>query len=249
MGQARGAGRYYVGPLPAGDYRVEVRDSVNPRAEVQGSGADGSVTVRSGEVTKVEIEYGGDTGKISGRVVDDRGAPIVNAWVSAASSDFETDPYARVLVPRLAQMHEQRSLTDAEGTFEIDRLAEDAEFSITASHTDGRRAKVEHVRVGESVQIKLAASASLAGVVVGAAGRPAGFFRIALINTDTQQQQHSEFGPDALGKWSIDHVNAGAVQIHAQGEDGIATASQQLAPGQHVQGLSLTLESPATAQN
>ena len=116
-----GNGTYRLGPMTPGSYAVYVSDGVNPR--VRAGGPAGATILQGGETVQVQVTYGGYRGRIAGRALDDLGAPLENVWVQAIPKDPD-----RGLDPELQQFkvvaEARRSLTDAEGRFEIGGLAE-----------------------------------------------------------------------------------------------------------------------------
>jgi hypothetical protein len=246
IAEPRGAGRYHIGPIPAGKYRVEVRDGANPIATADGP--DDFVDVRSGELQIVQVNYGGDSGRITGRVLDSAGTPLENVWAEAVPASANTDFYSQALAPRL-QLLKRQSLTDAEGRFAIEGLVQSASFAIVASHSLGGQARLDGVSPGQNVEITLSAPGRLSGVVLDERGQPPAFFQIVISNPHGGQQLNPEFGPDAKGKWTVDHVAPGAIEILAQAPEGFAIATRQLAPAQRLDDLSLQLQSQPTAPN
>jgi hypothetical protein len=153
LAEPRGDGRYYIGALEAGSYRVIVGDSTNPLLDA--SGAAGVVHVRAGETAKLEAAYGGHTGRITGRVVDARGKPVANTWVSVQPSAENLDSLD-VATFGSSNVRRQRRLTDADGRFELDGLFETGSYTVVASHVVAGRAQNDRVHVGQHVQLSLA---------------------------------------------------------------------------------------------
>ncbi len=246
IGGSLGGGRYRIGPLAAGEYHVDIRDGVDP--VLHADGADGAVQVRSGEVTHIAATYGGHSGRIAGRVVDGAGMPLENVWVSAEPSGTGTNDMSLVLSV-LTQAKERRSLTDPEGRFTIDGLLETGAFSVIASHALGGEARIDGVAVGQNVELTLSTPGRLAGIVLTGGGRPATYFQIVVGSKENGQHMILEFGQDAQGKWAVDHVAPGAVEIRAQSPEGNATLSRVLAPAQRLEDIELRLQPPASSQN
>jgi hypothetical protein len=237
---------YHLGPLAEGDYRVELRDGLNP---IKSAGdADGSVHVQAGEVTRVEMTYGGYAGRIVGRVLDSSGMPLENVWVTAQGSGVNRNDIGQMLTP-VTHANERRSLTNADGRFALDGLMETATFSVVASHALGGEARVEGVSVGRDVELRLTAPGRVGGVVLNDDGRPVTHFQISISNNDSGQHMSSEFGPDAQGKWFVDHVAPGTVTISARTSEGFASVVRELGPAQHLNDIELRILPSASAQN
>ncbi|HLK35699.1 MAG TPA: carboxypeptidase-like regulatory domain-containing protein [Polyangiaceae bacterium] len=246
LGEPHGGGLYRIGRLPAGDYRVELQDGVNPVLQV--GGADGVVHVASGEVSRVEATYGGHSGRIRGRVLSSDGMPIENVWVSAQPSGTGRNGVGQMLMP-VTHASSRRSLTNVEGRFVLDGLLETGSFAVVASHALGGEARVEGVAVGQDVEIRMSVPGRIAGVVLDEGGRPASHFQIAIDNQDRTQRLTAEFGPESQGKWFVDHVAPGTIEIRAQGGDGAASLFRDLAPAQRVEDIELRLQPAASAKN
>jgi hypothetical protein len=236
-----GNGTYRLGPLPAGSYAVSIGDGINPRVQV--GGPSGATVVKGGETTRVELAYGGYRGRISGRVLDETGAPIENVWVQARPSDHRQDPLAQVQQMKVLA-ESRRAMSDLEGRFELGGLVENAAFVVTAEWPLGGQAQMEGVRAGASVELVLQALGSLAGTAVDAQGQPVAHLSLQISNPQTGQQR-MEVSSDPQGRWRIDDVTPGSLQIIANDPNGnVATASWTLAPKQRLEGLRLELQRP-----
>jgi hypothetical protein len=244
IGESRGSGRYDIGPLAAGEYQVEIRDGVDP--VLNADGPDGLVHVRAGQVATLEVTYGGHSGRIAGRVLDGDGIPVQNVWVHAQTSSGEG--YG-MLLELTTQAVDRRCLTNTEGRFAIDGLSETALFSIVASHPLGGETSANGVSVGQTVELTLRTPGSLGGVVLTSNGRPPPYFQIMISSKENAQQLHPEFGPDAQGRWFVDHVAAGTVEIRAQTAEGGATVVRELAPSQAIKDIELRLQPLPSAFN
>lgn len=241
FGVKRGAGRYYIGPLVAGEYSVEVRDRVNPSAR---AGDEQAWTlVRSGEEPVVELTYGGYGGQIAGRVVDGEGNPRPDAWVSATPAAARRDSYQEML-----PSDGFRVLTDGQGHFTLERLDEAATFTIAASHSLGGEARISGVKVGQHVSITLRSPGRIAGKVLATEGKAPRHFQIVVQNKDSGQQLWQHFAPDADGKWSIDHIAPGNLEISAHSSEGVAKIVRSLEAGQRLDDIELTLAPAPMAQ-
>lgn len=238
VGEHISAGTYRIGPLPTGDYWVQIRDGVNPMAEL-GEGP-GLVHVQANSVAKVTARYGGGTGMISGRVIDSSGNPLANIWVSALASSASSDPFGKMLDFQ-TQSQARRSLTGADGAFSIGELDEAATFTVTASYSLGGSASIDGARVGQAVELALPALCKLSGRVLNGEGEPAQYFRVNVRNASGSQQLSPEFGPEAQGAWSIDRVAPGSVEIEVFSPEGGASVQHALAPGQQLADVVLTL--------
>jgi protocatechuate 3,4-dioxygenase beta subunit len=236
--EEQGDGMYVFGSIAAGTYSVHVNDGVNP--QLRAGAPTGEIKVVAGQVTRLELKFGGHTGRITGRVVDDTGRQVANVWVRAkpgASPDIG------------AQMQEyrvidesRRSLSDEDGAFTLEGLAEDGSFVVLAERPLGGQAQASGVKAGATIELRLEALGSLGGLAVGPNGQqPIENFRISISNERTGQER-SEVFYDRAGHWRIDDVTPGPVQITAIDHDrNVAMLTQELQPKQRLDSLRLEL--------
>jgi len=233
-------GRYRIGPLPAGDYDVAARDGANPSVKVRAQ-------VRDGEVTAVALTYGGHHGSITGRVVDGSGEPVANVAVGAEASDSGTDDFAQGLEHEGRAEH-RRVYTDALGRFEIPDLDARGTFTVVVVRRLGGEQRSRPASVGQHVDVVLPATGAIAGAVVDEDGKPARTFRLRLHNSVTNQTLMPSFGPDAQGRFRVDDVTAGEVELLAATWDGEqASGVVTVQPDQEHTGITLELAPQSAA--
>jgi hypothetical protein len=182
------------------------------------------------------------SGAIQGTVIDDRGAPAGDVWVTVKPTLTAGDRGAlRTLA--MAQAQQRRVLSDADGRFLIDGLASDARFDVRALEPYGSSVVQPGKRPGESVELRLPQAAAISGIALDAQGRPLTQFyaRAHSVEADSQQLRPVH-APD--GRFSIPGVAPGAVQLSLVADNGLrAVAELSLAPGEHRTGLTLQLQS------
>ena len=152
-----GAGRYRVGPLRAGRYRVLVDDGLNPIVETP------AVTVAASDVAEVRVELRRGA-RIHGQVVGDDGVPVANVWVSASPSrrtEAESGPSFPIGPASGGGLG--RVLTDQDGRFLLDRLADGALYALRADHPSGATVTKENVPAGTDVVLALPSLGTLQG--------------------------------------------------------------------------------------
>ena len=157
FGRAVGGGRYRIGPIDAGSYTVSVRDAVNPRVD-----HPQVVDVSAGDVTEVEVEYGGYDGVISGVVLDGQGEPLADMWVSAVSLSQGQDNYARAQ-QAMALREGTRPFTDASGRFELKGLNPGGRYVVVAERPSGGGTSFEGAQPGQVVELTIADPAGSTG--------------------------------------------------------------------------------------
>jgi len=235
--QPLGAGAYRLGPLIAGTYEVLVQDGVNP--PLAGNTADERVDVRDGEVveTLLRLERGGT---IHGQVLDERGAPAPDVWISVAP-DAPERGFSAVRAASAAQARPQRVLSDSAGQFSITGLAPDASFRVRATEPYGSAAAQAGVKPGERVTLQLLESATISGVALDAKGQPVTQLTVRAVNAELGTRTAQPVS-DPEGRFSLTDIAPGTVQIALSAPGGhSASTTLSLTPGQHLAGLSLHL--------
>jgi hypothetical protein len=155
----KGAGMYRAGPLAPGRYRVEITDAVNPPVEVDAlPGARRQLEVLAGRTTELRVILE-RTAQIRGLVVDDRGAPASDVWVTAANETAlaKLDPALRQLMPPA-----RRVLTEQGGRFVITGLDPKGTYSVQAEEPDGS-ASCTRSDVGAGSEVTLTLSERVDG--------------------------------------------------------------------------------------
>ncbi|HET8935444.1 MAG TPA: carboxypeptidase-like regulatory domain-containing protein [Polyangiales bacterium] len=144
----RGGGAYRIGPLEAGRYAVTAADGVNRSwAEELLLDVQSASTVR----TKLTIERGAS---LQGNVVDARGQPAANVWVSVKDEAVKRE--------RFQAPAAQRRLTDTEGHFSIDGLSQRGRFVIRVNDPEAGEGTMHDVQPGASVHVSLKTTTPIA---------------------------------------------------------------------------------------
>jgi protocatechuate 3,4-dioxygenase beta subunit len=235
MATALGEGRYRVEPLKPGRYEIRAADGTNATTHA-------AYEVSEGEAlqTSMEIDRGG---RIRGRVVDDDGSPVADAWVTAITADSDR----RQLPPSVLE-HAARALTDQEGRFVLDRLAGgDASYSVRVEQPSGGAAVKEGVRVDDAdVVIALRAAGTLTGAVEGDCGGSATPVRLQAVSLTTGQRATQDLAP---GQPFRVNLAPGAARLLAFCQDGhgMAQLTTEVMPKQETSSLRLVLQ--ATSAN
>ena len=202
--------------LPLGNYSVYIADE----------GAPGAAHVslqRDNEVVQVTLSAP-ELGAIAGQVVDARRAPVVDAWVRAASADQAQTVGSGAT-----------ALTDGEGRFTLSELPR-GRYDLSVSSTSGEASK-KQVETGSSdVVVRLDAYGSIAGSVRTASGDPVSTFSISA------QQDGADVSAVSgeSGSWALPWLAPGSYTISASSPEGHASRQVTLAPAARVE-LDLTL--------
>ena len=230
---ALGEGRYRIAPLKPGRYEIRAADNSNTSVRATYELADGEALQAT-----VEIERGG---QIRGHVVDDDGAPVSDAWVTATTPDSDHQ-----LRPRNV-LGGARTLTDPEGRFVLDRLAGgDATYTVRVEQPSGGAAFKEGVKVGDAdVIVALHAAGALSGTVEGACEGSEAAIKLRAVSLATGQTTTQDLS--APGQPFRVSLPPGPVRLIALCGDGqgMAQLTTELAPKQEVAGLRLVLQAPS----
>jgi hypothetical protein len=207
--------------LPMGNYAVYIGDEGTPSA------AHVSLQ-RDKEVALVTLSAP-ELGAIAGQVVDARQAPIVDAWVRAASVDQAETVGSGAT-----------ALTDGEGHFTLSELPR-GRYDLSVSSTSGEASKKQIETGSTDVVVRLDAYGSVSGTVRTASGELAPTFSISA------QQDGADVSAASgeSGSWVLPWLAPGSYTITASAPEGSASQQVTLAPAARVE-LDLTLAPSAT---
>jgi hypothetical protein len=145
VGVSQGRGVYRIGPLNAGRYAIEVTDGANPPIERSAEVVNG----QTGEV-QVVLER---SGWIGGRVVDEQGVALANAWVSAIDqrANERVDEMMRAFIPPA-----RRALSDESGRFTLSGLDPSGTYTVSGSEpSGGESGTASGIRPGVEIKLQL----------------------------------------------------------------------------------------------
>ncbi|HFE46601.1 MAG TPA: PDZ domain-containing protein [Nannocystis exedens] len=242
------SGHFALTNIAAGDYRIfATRDSQRLRAPgaSDDDAAGQRVSVHVGETTEIELVVGSQSGQISGRVLAEGGEPIVDAFIdlrresdSAAASGGgapRRNPWG--------SWDHQPVLTDAEGRFELTKLAEEATYTIFASRKSGGEGVIEGVRAGSEIELVIQSTGSLSGIVTLEGGGVPERFEVT-VSDDAQVIHEWDSFFRSEGQWTIGNLPPGNYEVSVRAIMGNSTlANKALLPeGGEVRGLELVLQ-------
>ncbi len=191
-----GEGSYRIGPLGAGQYTVVVRDGVNEPVKKLG------VRVGSGRSTEVNLELSRG-GSIGGHVVDESGAPVANAWVTASTASDAAGARAKG----------EPVLTDLEGAFTLQRLNEKGSYLVRAQQVGGGVAVKRDVRAGQEIELKVPSPLVLKGSVLDPKGQSVSGASVRVRHEETGSVKSQRV--DENGSFVIRGVTPGALELFA----------------------------------
>jgi RNA polymerase sigma factor (sigma-70 family) len=163
-------GRFVLDSLPAGSFSVAARPPVEaPLHTIMNRGSWRQVEVKAHVTAQVSLVIAGGNERITGRVVDAQGAAVEGAavWVEREAG-IMTGP----LDP-----DEVRSYSWSDGSFHLDDLPRGS-YTVYATHPERGTGSIANITAGSTTTLTLAASATLSGRVVDAAGKPVRAFRL-----------------------------------------------------------------------
>jgi hypothetical protein len=187
---------------------------------------------RDGEIAELEIAAPSLT-TISGRVVDERGEPVVDAWVRVSIAESVAQRPTTVGHP---------VLTNDEGQFAVERLVA-GRYDISVSSSVGDNL-VSDVQGGDQqVLVRLPTYGSLAGVVKTEGGARVPGFDLDCIQKEGAHQR--AVGLD--GRWSLPWLAPGEYAVAVSSALGSATQTVVLAAGERRK-LDMTLHGAASSR-
>jgi protocatechuate 3,4-dioxygenase beta subunit len=229
-------GTFRLAHVPAGSFRVGVARGWKPiRApgttddDVQGT----AVTIAVGAVSEVELLVEAQGGRITGRVIDADGGPLVDAFIDASrESDSGAAAAGGALrQSRWASIFNQQSprLTDQDGRFELTGLSE-GKYTLVAQRRGGGEGTVEHVVTGSDVEIRLADPGSVAGTVRLVGGGAPQQFTVSLDEPQTGWSTSSEFFRTG-GVFRFPEVPKGEYKVVVESSEGSSEAKTSVGEG------------------
>ena len=248
-------GRFEITPVQVGKHRViaqpedggeVLRKPGTSDDDVQGE----SVEVVAGETAEVTLVVEASRGSISGRVVDEDGGPVADAFIQAErESDSVTagEGHNRRSV-RWGGWNEQPVLTDQDGGFTLDGLTEDARYTIRAYRKGGGEGLVEHVEEGsDGVQVALAPTGTIAGVVSLSSGGAPETMEVTVVD-DKQGFSRRESFFRTEGAFVFERLPPGEYEVAASSPEGDAKTTVALADGAEVSDVKLELSLRVTVR-
>lgn len=203
--------------LPLGVYEVMLDPEIpGGRQEVE--------LARAGAVVELSLTAP-SARSLSGRVVDDSGNGVPDAWVRVSGTSLEGELHPASPV-----------MTDAEGAFTVPGLLAGT-YELTATSDRGEARMQEVVNDGRSVIVPLRSYGSVSGSVTESDGTPVRDFVV----TYSQQNAGSPHRVSGRqGEWSLPWLPPGAYELTVLAPQGNARATIEVAPG-HASTVALSL--------
>lgn len=246
-------GRFVLRSVMVGEHRVVAQRGVSDTMRAPGASDDDAagerVDVRANEVTEVELVVESQAGRIAGRVVAEGGEPVADAFVEAVR---ESDSAAAAEGggrgrARWGAWSRQPVLTDEEGRFSLDGLAEQGVYTVLAYRKGGGEAVAEHVRAGADVELSIGEPGVLAGVVrIEGGGAPRRFTILAMDRSAGIRESDTFFETD--GAWRLTNLPPGTYEVSVDAAEGTAKVDVELAEGAEETELELVLAPRVTLE-
>ncbi|WP_437624264.1 carboxypeptidase regulatory-like domain-containing protein [Sorangium sp. So ce1151] len=236
-------GSFAQAGLPPGDYRVSV--SEGPPVPVPGPpGAEPPgvrARVEAGKSARVTLVAARRNGEIHGRVVDEIGEPVTDAFVHAErETEGPTRPGAsNAGRARWGALSRSAVLTDPEGEFALGSLRQGA-YTVHAYRNGGGEAFVEHVSPGDSVTVTLKPAGAISGTLTVASGKVPEQFTVHAADQASMLFRSESFAFTG-GAFTIGDLPEGKYEVSTATPEGTATVEISLAPGEQRTGVVLAL--------
>ncbi len=253
-GRAGDDGVFTIKGVRPGERRVvatrgwwnEMRRPGSTDDDVQGE----RVTVVAGKPASVKLVVEARSGVITGTVTDEKGEPVVDAWVIAAR---ESEAAGRLEGGAMRNSRwswgrdDRPVITGTDGRFKVTGLAPGS-YAVRAFRRGGGEAVGEHVKVGGSVALVIKTTGTIAGTVTVPEGAalPDEIF-LSVVDEKTGFSRREKFFRTG-GVFTIRDLPAGEFLITADASAGRVTTTVKLASGESKVGLALVLERKITVK-
>lgn len=231
-------GRFEIRGLLPGDYQVRADRPDAPPPMFEGPPPGVPARVEVDRPAEVRLVVPAARGELRGRVIDDGGAPVVDAHVVAVREPESggPEPVDARTIARWAGGN-NAVLVDQDGQFTIGRLT-DGPYTVRAYRRGGGEAFAEHLRPGADVTLTLVPTATVGGRLLG---EPPEAFAVVLIDPSTMFARTEEFLRTG-GRWSLAGVQAGRYELRIESPAGSASRTLELRPGEQRSDLQIDLD-------
>jgi len=225
-----GEGRFVFSDVPDGSYRFFAMDRRNAPLPLHGSAGQAEIDLQAGSDVALPCVVHRGHRQVTGRVVDDLGKPVPDAWASlepiAASLGSEALDVTLIGLPAAA-----RVATSADGRFTFDELRDDR-YRLLVEHTG--RFVVKEAAVGVMAEVVLPRAARLSldlSFELSSDEVVRGQAHARVTNTRTGEQQERSFAPENT-QLTIEGLSPGELQLEVSAGPFSSGESLDLAPGE-----------------
>lgn len=242
-----GDGGFSMKGLDAGEYQVRVRKHGTTLKSPSAKDDDQenvSVAVKAGETTRAKIVVERLDGEIRGRVVDEIGEPVTDAFVDTEREKEGGNGSASSMRRRARwSWMSAPALTDPDGRFVVSGLAE-GKYTVHAYRKGGGDAFAEHVAAGSEITLVIQKTGAISGSVTLPKGGPAEAFTITVVAPSSGIHRSEPFLHTG-GAFTLRDLPEGNYEISAEAAEGTGAANASLALGEQKQGVAIALTSRA----
>lgn len=240
------AGRFALAGVEPGDCQVIAggwHDPLRRPGTTDDDPQGERVTVVAGQTTTVRLVVERRAGVITGTVRDERGQPVVDAWIVAERESDSATAEAGAAVRAMRQRWRQGDrpiVTDVDGGFTLRGLSPGT-YAIRAYRRGGGEAIAEQVAVGATVGLVIRTAGAIGGRVVAAGGGPLDQVVVTVTEPALGVTRAESFYRTG-GAFTIRDLPAGSFTVTAAASGGRARATIVLAAGQQRTDVALTLQ-------
>ena len=231
--QTNDAGEFTIENIAAGDYRIQARRSWSENMRAPGATDDDTagerVQIVARETATVDLLVESQGGRITGRVVDESGEPVVDAFVHATrqSDSAAASKKGGRGRARWGSFNQKPILTDEDGRFELENLTEGASYTVVANRRGGGRGLTEDVAVGSDVEVSIRESCALSGIVKLEGGGYPENFRVQVSDRANGHYASDDFFRTD-GRLQFDNLPPGSYEVQVNADEGNAKTTVEL---------------------
>lgn len=247
------SGRFVIDKVPPGEVRIVAADTEGPlRAPgTRDDDEQGTLAhVQAGETTEVELVVESRKAMIRGRVVDEHGSPVADAFIRHQRlSDSAAAAPDRGKLSLHRTFEDRPVLSESDGSFVIENLAEDATYVLGAFRKGGGEAIQTGVRPGETVELTIVETGEIAGKVVTASDNTAPERFKVTLNDEREGLTRTDVLFRSGGAFRMKELPPGTYTLIVDSSAGSARVEGiELAPGEHQTDLLITLTARVTVR-
>ncbi|HUQ01429.1 MAG TPA: carboxypeptidase regulatory-like domain-containing protein [Kofleriaceae bacterium] len=224
----------------------EMRKPGTSDDDVQGE----RVTVAAGKTATVKLVVEARNGVITGSVTDEKGEPVVDAWVLASRESDAAGSLAGSAArdTRWSWGRDDRPvITGVDGTFKVTELTPGT-YAVRAFRRGGGEAVGEHVKVGGSVKLVIRSTGLISGTVKTTDNGPLpDEIHISVVDEKTGFSRREKFFRTG-GVFTMRDLPAGSFLLTGDSSAGRVQTPVELKSGESKVGVVLTLERKVTVK-
>ncbi|PRP99672.1 carboxypeptidase-like regulatory domain-containing protein [Enhygromyxa salina] len=234
-------GRFVFPNLGAGHLRVVANDG-RWQLDLAETEVDLEASVRA----EIELVVPRGDGVIRGRVVDEGGTPLDDAFISIERQLEVLDHAPERGKLSYSAAKGRPVLSEADGSFELTGLPKGL-FTVWAKQKQGGEAVRADLRPGAQIELVIDTVGSLAGVVVADASAGEFTFTITAKLADGTLEERDQW-TNKDGRWRLDQLPPGRYEVTVVSDAGDGALAVELAAGQALEDLRIELQGRVTVR-